>query len=123
MTAIYDSHLLCPAEYILRKFHQEETLAIRIEDVCQALSLIFEEVANAGVGHQVEVLVVAHLIAVLKTNALLDTPVLITNKETLLLMFIVAAVCQDKLMQFRELGITIDKYLADKVVFLLAEEC
>jgi hypothetical protein len=56
-----------------------------------------------------------------KRNALFDAPIIIANKETLLLMFVVITVIQNKFVQLKELGIAVNEYLSDEVFLLLAE--
>ena len=121
MPAVDNGFLLGPAKDVLGELHQEESLAIRIEDIGQTLSLVLEEVANTGTGHQVEVLVVAHLFRVLKANTMLDTPLFIANKETLLDVLVIVAVFQDELMQFGELCIAVNKDFQHEILFLLTE--
>ena len=123
MTTVYESFLLCSAKDILGKLHQEEALAVRVKDVSQALSLVFKKITNTGAGHQVEVFIITHLLCVTETNTMLDAPLIITDEEALLLMLVVIAVVQDKLMQFGELSITVDEDFQYKVILLLAEKC
>ena len=123
MTTVYESFLLCSAEDILGKLHQEEALAIWVKDISQTLPLVFKEITNTGAGHQVEVFIITHLLCVTETNTMLDTPLIITDEEALLLMLVVIAVVQYKLMQFGELSITVDEDFQYKVILLLAEKC
>ena len=48
MPAVDNGFLLGPAKDVLGELHQEESLAIRIKDIGQTLSLVLEEVANTG---------------------------------------------------------------------------
>ena len=121
MTSVHESFLLCSAKDILRKFHQEESLAVGVKDVCQALSLVFEELADTGAGHQIEVFVVAHILVVLKTDTLPDAPIIVTDEEALPVVLFVVTVFEYELMQFRELSIAVDEDFQHEVLFLLAE--
>ena len=123
MTAIHEGLLLGPSKDILCELHQEEALAVRVEDISQALSLVLQEISDTGAGHQVQILVKAHLFCITKTNAVLYAPLLITNQEALLRMFIVVAIVQDELVQFGKLGIAVDEDFQHEIFFLLTENC
>ena len=119
--SVHDRLLFCSAKDVFGEFHQEEALAFGVEDVCQTLTFVLEEVADTGVRHKVEVFIVAHVLTVFEADTLLDSPVFVADEEALPVVLLIIAVVEYELMQFGEPGIAVDEDFQHKVVFLLAE--
>ena len=56
MTTAYPRLRFRLAKEVLCKFHQEETLGFRVEDICQTLALIIHQLADDSMLHQIDIL-------------------------------------------------------------------
>ena len=112
----------CIAEDVFSKLNQEKALLLRIEDIGNVLAFVLYKLLNAGVRHEIEILVRPKVTRIGLTDLMFYMPVFIANHESVPSLVGVLACFQNEPVKLVKCGFRVNEDLQYEILHFLGKK-
>ena len=112
----------CLAEDVFGQLNQEEAFLLRVEDIGNVLAFVLYKLLNAGVRHEIEILVRPEVARIGLTDLIFYMPVFIANHESVPSLVGVLACFQNEPVKLVKCGFRVNEDLQYEILHFLGKK-